>query len=73
MFSSMPCPYAYFNLASRLAPRPTQPPIKWVPGAPSPGTKRQGYEANHSPPSSAQVKNGGAILPLPDTSSWRDA
>jgi hypothetical protein len=24
-------------------------------------------------PSSVEVKNGGAILPLPDTSSWRGA
>jgi hypothetical protein len=31
-------------------------PIQWVPGV-----KRQGREVNHSPPSSAQVKNGGAI------------
>jgi hypothetical protein len=30
-----------------------------------PGVKRQGREADHSPPSSAQVKNGGAIPPLP--------
>jgi hypothetical protein len=28
-------------------------------------------EADHSPPSSAEVKNGGAITPLPHTSSWR--
>jgi hypothetical protein len=26
-------------------------------------------EFNHSPPSSAEVKNGGAVPPLPDTSS----
>jgi hypothetical protein len=29
------------------------------------GVKRQGREADHSPPSSAEVKNGGAIPPLP--------
>jgi hypothetical protein len=29
---------------------PTQPPIQWVPGA-----KRQGREADHSPPASAEV------------------
>jgi hypothetical protein len=33
--------------------------------------KRQGCEADHSPPSSAEVKNGGAIPPLPDTFLWR--
>jgi hypothetical protein len=30
-------------------------------------------EANHSPPSSAEVKNGGAISPLPLMSSWHCA
>jgi hypothetical protein len=37
-----------------------------------PGVKRQGREANHSPPSSAEVKNGGA-LSLHPTSSWLGA
>jgi hypothetical protein len=27
-----------------------------------PGVKRPGREADHSPPSSAEIKNGGAIL-----------
>jgi hypothetical protein len=36
---------------------PTQPPIQWVPGALSLGVKRQGRESDHSPPSSADVKN----------------
>jgi hypothetical protein len=35
---------------------PTQPPIQWVPGAFSLGIKRSGREADHSPPSSAEVK-----------------
>jgi hypothetical protein len=39
-------------------------------GGPFPGVKRPGLEADHSPPSSSDVKNGGAILPLPHTSSW---
>jgi hypothetical protein len=30
-----------------------------------PGDKAAGREADHSPPSSAEVKNGGAIPPLP--------
>jgi hypothetical protein len=34
------------------------------------GVKRPGCEADHSPPSSAEVKNGGAIPPLPHMSSW---
>jgi hypothetical protein len=39
----------------------------------SPRVKCPGREDQHSPPSSAEVKNGGAIPPLPDTSSWRGA
>jgi hypothetical protein len=30
-------------------------------------------EAAHSPPSSAEVKNGGAIPPLPHIPSWHSA
>jgi hypothetical protein len=35
--------------------------------------KREGCEADHSLPSSAEVKNGEAITPLLHTSSWRSA
>jgi hypothetical protein len=35
---------------------PTQPPIQWERGALSLGVKRPGREADHSPPSSAEVK-----------------
>jgi hypothetical protein len=35
----------------------TQPRIQWVPGALSLQVKRPGREADHSPPSSAEVKN----------------
>jgi hypothetical protein len=41
---------------SRPALGPTQPPIQWVPGALSPEVKRQGRDADHSPPISAEVK-----------------
>jgi hypothetical protein len=41
-----------FSSSSRPALAPTQPPIYWVPGA-----KRPGSEADHSPPTSAEVKN----------------
>jgi hypothetical protein len=34
-------------------------------GADSPGVKRQGLEADHSSPSSAEVNSGGAALPSP--------
>jgi hypothetical protein len=59
-----------FSTASRPALGPTQPPIEWVPGAISPGVKGPGRETDHSPPSSADVKNGGAIPPLPHMFSW---
>jgi hypothetical protein len=42
-------------------------------GALSSGIKRLGREADHSLPSSAEVKNGKAIRPLPHTLSWRGA
>jgi hypothetical protein len=45
-----------FTVASRTALGPTQPPIQWVPGALSLGVKRLGREADHSPSSSAEVK-----------------
>jgi hypothetical protein len=43
-----------------IAPGPIQPPIKR-----QPGVKRLGREADHTPPSSAKVKNVGTIPPLP--------
>jgi hypothetical protein len=33
----------------------TQPPIQWVPGAFSLGVEKQEYNADHSPPPSAEV------------------
>jgi hypothetical protein len=41
----------HFSISSRPALGSTQPPIKWVPGV-----NRQGREADHSPPTSAEVK-----------------
>jgi hypothetical protein len=49
-----------FPLASvsRQALGPSQPPVQWVPGGPFVGTKaRPGRDADHSPPSSAEVEN----------------
>jgi hypothetical protein len=49
----------------------TQPPIQWVPGALSLGVKRPGREADHSPPSSAEVKEWVELyLHFPNTPSW---
>jgi hypothetical protein len=42
---------------SGLALGPTQPPIEWLVGSLSPG-----HKAEHSPPSNAKAKNGGAII-----------
>jgi hypothetical protein len=47
----------HFAIQSRTALGPTQPPIQWVPAVLSPGVKRPGCEADHSPPSSVEVKN----------------
>jgi hypothetical protein len=46
-----------FTTASRTALGPTQPPIQWVPESLSLGVKRPEREADHSPPSSAEVMN----------------
>jgi hypothetical protein len=43
-------------IVSRPVQGPTQPPIQWVPRALSLGLKRPEREADHSPPSSAEVK-----------------
>jgi hypothetical protein len=48
-------------------------PIQWIPGDLSPGLKRPGREADHSPPTSAEVKKRGSIHQLPHMSSWRGA
>jgi hypothetical protein len=54
--------------------RTTQTPIQWVSGDISLGVKRPGREADHSPPSSAEVKECVELkLHSPNTSSWRGA
>jgi hypothetical protein len=45
-----------FTTASREDLWLIQPPTQWVPGALSMEVKREGREADHSPPSSAEVK-----------------
>jgi hypothetical protein len=52
-----------FSLHHRV--QPTQPPIQRVPGTVSLGVKRQGREADHSPPSSAGVKNAWSYTSTP--------
>jgi hypothetical protein len=54
-----------FTTAFRMALVPTQPPIQWVPGALSLEVKLPGREADHSPPSSAEVKNAWSYISTP--------
>jgi hypothetical protein len=50
-----------FATASKPALEPTQ----WVAEALSPGVKRPGREADHSPPTSAEVKNAWSYTSIP--------
>jgi hypothetical protein len=52
---------------------PSQLPTQWVQGAISAGVKWPGREADHSPVSSAELKNGGAMSPLCHMLSWHSA
>jgi len=50
---------------------PTQLPIQWVTGALSLGVNRPWREADHSPPSNAEVKEWVELhLHSPNTPSW---
>jgi hypothetical protein len=60
--------YFYFT-ESTMALGPTQTPIRSVPGTLSLGLKLTEHEAEHSLPSSAEVKNVGAITLLPHMAS----
>jgi hypothetical protein len=67
---SRQCKICLFSTASRPNIGPTQPPIQLVLGALSPGVKRQGRVADHLAPTSAEVKQRGAIHPLSHVSPW---
>jgi hypothetical protein len=54
-----------FITASRTPLRPTQPPIQWEPGVLSLGVKRPGRKADHSLPSTAEVKNAWSYTSIP--------
>jgi hypothetical protein len=58
-FDYRQCKIVLFSAASRPALGPTQSPAQRVPRASSPEVKRQGREADHSPPSRAEILNGG--------------
>jgi hypothetical protein len=54
-----------FSTTFRLALGPTQPNIQWVPGSLSLGVERPGRETDHSPPTSAEVKNKWMYTTIP--------
>jgi hypothetical protein len=54
-----------FLHGSRPALGPTQPPIQWAPEDLSSDVKRPGHEADHSPLSSAEVKNAWSYMSTP--------
>jgi hypothetical protein len=64
----------FFLFATAFKPTlgPTQPPIQWVPVALTQSVKRPGREADHSPPSSAEVKNAWSDISTPpyDVTTW---
>jgi len=63
-----------YTTASKMALGPTQPLVQWVPGALSLGVKRPGREADHLPPSSAEVKECMELyLHSCSTPSWHGA
>jgi hypothetical protein len=55
-----------FTTASRTALGHTQPLIQWVPGSLSLGVEWPGHEADHSPPSGAEVKNIWSYTSMPE-------
>jgi hypothetical protein len=73
--STLKCPVRsrIFSTSSRPALGSTQPPIQWLPGALSLGVKRPGRGADHSPPTSAEVKKMWIYTSTVRTSSWRSA
>jgi hypothetical protein len=50
---------------SRTALGPIQPPMQWVPGALSLAVQRPGLGGDHTPPSSAEVKNAWSYNSTP--------
>jgi hypothetical protein len=63
-----------FTTASRPALEPTQPPIQWVPETFFLRIKRPVREADHSPPSSTEVKECVELyFHSPNMPSWGGA
>jgi hypothetical protein len=56
IFTKLDLPIVAMHLTYKSALGYTQPPIQWVQRALSPGVKRQGRKADHSPLANAEVK-----------------
>jgi hypothetical protein len=56
--------FLYFTASSHVL-GPSQSPIQWIPWALSPGVKLSWRETVHRLEASAEIKNRGAIPPLP--------
>jgi hypothetical protein len=54
-----------FITASRPSLEPTQPPIQWISRTFIPDIERPEREADHSPPTSAKVKNSWSYTSTP--------
>jgi hypothetical protein len=63
--------FVLHNVQTGLGAHPAS--YTMIPESLSLGIKRPEREGDHSPPSSAEVKNGGAKPPLLHMSSWHDA
>jgi hypothetical protein len=61
---------ARFSLLHSVHTNPGAYPASYPMGV---GDFSQGCEADHLPPSSAEVKEGGTVHPLPYMSSWHSA
>jgi hypothetical protein len=60
----------HFSMKRKPALGSTQHSVLRIPVAVSPRVKWEGREGDHSLPSNAEVKNGGAIPQLSNTSLW---
>jgi hypothetical protein len=64
-FDLRQCKIFPFSTVSRSIPGPSPASCPVGTWALSPGAKRHGSATDNSPPSTAKVKKGGAIIPLP--------
>jgi hypothetical protein len=70
-FDSRQCKILYLLHSAQIDTGAHPAPYPMGTEGPFPGVERSGCEGDHLSPSTVEVKNGGAILPLPHTFSWR--